>query len=131
MGATGAEGPYWPFWVYMVAVVVLIAGMLVLSYVLGQRRMDRNTGLPFESGVSSTGTAHVRFSINFYLTALFFVIFDIESVFIFAWAVSAREAGWAGYAGVSFFVGMLLAALVYLWKIGALDYVQRVRARLE
>jgi NADH-quinone oxidoreductase subunit A len=131
MGGTGAEGPYWPFWVYLGAVVILILGMIILSYLLGQRRMGRETALPFESGVSSTGSAHVRFSINFYLIALFFVVFDLESVFIFAWAVSAREVGVMGYAGVFFFIAMLLAALAYLWKIGALDYVRHARARLE
>jgi len=122
---------YWPFWVYLGSVVVLIVGMVGVSYVLGQRRGTPVTATPFESGIVSTGSARVRFSINFYLTAVFFVIFDIESVFIFSWAVAVREAGWVGYAGLFFFIVMLLAALVYLWGIGALDYVQRARASLK
>jgi NADH-quinone oxidoreductase subunit A len=64
----------------------------------------------------------MRVSVKFYLVAMFFVIFDLESVFIFAWAVSVRQVGWAGYVEVLAFVGVLVAALAYLWRHGALDW---------
>lgn len=131
MGASEEGLVYWPFWVYLGSVVVLIVGMVGLSFILGQRRGTPVTATPYESGIVTTGSARARFSINFYLTAVFFVIFDIESVFIFSWAVSAREVGWMGYAGLSFFVVMLLASLVYLWGVGGLDYVQRTRGLRE
>jgi NADH-quinone oxidoreductase subunit A len=102
--------------------MVLVSGMIGLSYILGERHHDRATGEPYESGIVSTGSARQRFSAKFYLIAMFFVIFDLEAVFIFAWAVAARELGWAGYIEVLVFIGVLVAALVYLWRQGALDW---------
>ncbi len=119
--------PLWPLIVYFAAVVSLAIAMIGISYFLGQRHRERATDLPYESGVASTGTARVRFDIKFYLVAMFFVIFDVEAVFIFAWAVSLREAGWTGYIEILFFIGVLLAALLYLWKIGGLDWVEKRR----
>jgi len=112
----------WPLAVYAVIVGVLIIAMLGLSYVLGQRHQDRATGSPYESGILSEGSARVRFPAKFYLVAMFFVIFDLEAVFIFAWAIAVRETGWAGYAEVSLFIMVLLATLAYLWRVGALDW---------
>src|SRR5512139_3964050 len=114
--------PLWPVIVYFIAVVLLAAVMIGLSYFLGQRYRERATGLPYESGVASTGTARVRFDIKFYLIAMFFVIFDLEAAFIYAWAVSIRETGWMGYREMLLFIGVLAAALVYLWKLGALEW---------
>jgi NADH-quinone oxidoreductase subunit A len=112
----------WPLAVYFAAVLILVVAMLVLSYVLGERHKQRATGDPYESGMLPTGSARLRLSIKFYLVAMFFVIFDLESVFIFAWAVAFRELGWIGYAEILFFIGVLFAALIYLWRIGALDW---------
>ena len=112
----------WPLGVFFLAVVLLVAGILGLSYIVGQRHRERATGLPYESGMTSTGSARLRFSAHFYLIAMFFVIFDLEAVFVFAWAVAARELGWAGYAEMVIFVGILFAALVYLWRSGALNW---------
>src|SRR5246500_4378673 len=112
----------WPLAVYAGIVGFLVVAMLGLSYVLGQRHQDRATGSPYESGIVSTGSARVRFHARFYLVAMFFVIFDLEAVFIFAWAIAARETGWKGYAEVSLFIAILLAALAYLWRVGALDW---------
>jgi NADH-quinone oxidoreductase subunit A len=100
-----------------------------LSYVLGQRHSERATGDVYEGGIVSTGSARVRLSVKFYLVAMFFVIFDLEAVFLFAWAVAARELGWAGYAEALVFVVILVAALVYLWRSGALDWGERAIAQ--
>ncbi len=124
-------GRLWPLAVYAAAVIVLVAGMLGVSYVLGQRHHERETGDPYESGIVSTGSARVRLSVKFYLVAMFFVIFDLEAVFLFAWAVAARELGWAGYAEALVFIGILVAALVYLWRSGALDWGERTIARSD
>ena len=118
---------FWPLAVYLGAVVVLIGSMLGMSYFLGQRHRDRLTGEPYESGIVPTGSARVRFDVKFYLVAMFFVIFDLEAVFIYAWAVSIRETGWAGYVEVLIFIGLLMAGLVYLWRMGALDWGERNR----
>src|SRR5215469_18327063 len=112
----------WPLAVYLVIVLALVVAMLGLSFVLGQRHHERATDSPYESGILSQGSARVRLPAKFYLVAMFFVIFDLEAVFIFAWAVAVREAGWKGYAEVSLFIMVLLASLGYLWRVGALEW---------
>jgi NADH-quinone oxidoreductase subunit A len=112
----------WPLGIYFVSVILVVAGMLALSYVLGERHHDPATAAPYESGIVSEGSARVRFSAKFYLIAMFFVIFDVEAAFIFAWVVAAREAGWAGFLEIAIFIGILAAALMYLWRIGALEW---------
>jgi NADH-quinone oxidoreductase subunit A len=115
----------WPLAVYAVIVGMLVVAMLGLSYVLGQRHQDRATGSPYESGILSEGSARVRFPAKFYLVAMFFVIFDLEAVFIFGWAIAVRETGWAGYTEILLFIMVLLATLAYLWRDGALDWRRR------
>ncbi len=123
-------GPVWPLAVYFLVVVALVAAMLALSYALGQRHREHATSEFYEGGIQSEGSAHVRLSARFYLIAMFFVIFDLEAVFVFAWAVAARELGWPGYCEIAVFVGLLVAALAYLWRLGALDWaVVRRRTR--
>ena len=117
----------WPLGVYLVIVVMLVVAMLGLSFVLGQRHHNRATGTPYESGILSQGSARVRLSAKFYLVAMFFVIFDLEAIFIFAWAIAVRETGWTGYAEATSFIAVLLATLVYLWRVGALDWSQGSR----
>ena len=112
----------WPLGVYVALVVGLVGAMLGLSYVLGQRHHDRSTDSPYESGILSEGSARVRLSAKFYLVAMFFVIFDLEAIFIFAWAVAVRETGWVGYGVAATFILVLLAALGYLWRVGALEW---------
>jgi NADH-quinone oxidoreductase subunit A len=105
-------------------VLALIGGLLVLSHLLGQRHREQATGDPFESGIVPVGSGRLRFPVRFYLVGVLFVIFDLEAVFIFAWAVAAREVGWTGYVEMLVFIGVLVAALAYLWRIGALDWWQ-------
>lgn len=105
--------------IYFAAVVSVVSVML-LSYFLGQRHNERATGTPYESGIKETGSAHLRFGVEFYLIAAFFVIFDVESVFLVAWSVAARELGVQALIHICIFVGLLLSALIYLWRIGAL-----------
>lgn len=117
---------YWPLVVYFGAALLLVGSMVGGSWLLGQRHKDRATGEPYESGIPVTGSARLRFPASFYLIAMFFVVFDVESVFLFSWAVAAKEVGWAGYLEMVIFVGILLAALAYLWRAGALDHSYRV-----
>ncbi len=114
--------PIWPLVVYAVAVLGLVAFMVAFSYVLGQRHKDRATGEAYESGILSTGSARIRFSSHFYLVAMLFVIFDLEAVIILAWAISFNELGWTGYLAVLVFIVILVAVLIYEWRIGALDF---------
>jgi NADH-quinone oxidoreductase subunit A len=119
----------WPLGLYFILVVILIAGMLIVSSLLGQRHDDRATGAPYEGGIVSEGSARVRFSAKYYLVAMFFVVFDLEAVFIFSWAVAAKEVGWAGYWEILIFIGILVATLIYLWRLGALDWSSSSKRR--
>ncbi len=112
----------WALGIYFVIVLLLVIAMLVVSYLLGQRHHEHATGSPYESGIVSAGSAHVRLSAKFYLVAMFFVVFDLEAAFIFAWAVAGRELGWRGYWEIVIFIGVLVIALIYLWRLGALDW---------
>ncbi len=114
--------PVWPLVLYFVLVILLVTAMLIASALLGERHRERATDAPYEGGIVSEGSARVRLSARFYLIAMFFVIFDLESVFLFAWAVGARELGWTAYAEALIFTLVLVAALVYLWRVGALDW---------
>lgn len=119
----------WPLLLYTLAVLGLLAAMLGLSWVLGERTSGRLTGEPYESGVMPVGSARLRFSAKFYLVAISFVIFDLEVVFIFAWGVSVTELGWAGYAAAMTFLSVLTLVLVYEWRIGALDWAPKTPRR--
>lgn len=112
----------WTLLVYFGLVLLLVAAMLTLSWLLGERHSERATGVPYESGILPAGSARVRVSAKFYLVAMLFVIFDIESIFLFAWAVAARPLGWPAFWETVIFAGMLVIALLYLWRVGALDW---------
>lgn len=112
----------WTLLVYAGGVVSLVAIMLIASYFLGERHKETVTDTVFESGIKVTGSAHFRFPIHFYILAMFFVIFDLEVVFIVAWAIHAKALGWAGYIAIAIFIGLLAVVLFYEWRIGALDF---------
>lgn len=112
----------WPLIVYSVLVVGLVSGLLVVSALLGQKRQDHATHDVYESGVLPVGSANIKIAVPFYLTAILFIIFDLEAAFLFAYAISIREAGWFGYIEVCIFISILLAGLLYLWKAGALEW---------
>jgi len=115
----------WPLVLYCAAVIALVGAMTAASAVLGQRHTSKATVQPFESGIVTVGYARLRFPVKFFLVAIFFVIFDLETVFIFAWAIALRDVGWIGYIDMLVFVGVLVVALVYLWRLGALDWGPR------
>ena len=117
----------WAFAVFLLGVCALIAFMLGLSSLLGSKAWGRSKNEPFESGMLPTGSARLRLSAKFYLVAMLFVIFDVEALYLFASAVSVRESGWAGLIEATVFIAILLAGLVYLWRIGALDWAPQGR----
>jgi NADH-quinone oxidoreductase subunit A len=113
---------------YIALVIGLCVVMLGLSWLLGERTPYTKATLdPYESGIVHVGDSRYRFSAKYYLIAMFFVIFDLEAVFVYAWAVSARESGWPGYIEMLVFLGILVAALAYLWRLGALEWAPRPR----
>jgi NADH-quinone oxidoreductase subunit A len=117
----------WATGLFILAVLGLCVFMIGASSLLGGRSEGPSKSLPFESGIVGTGSARQRFSVKFYLVAMLFVIFDIEAVFLFAWAVAVEEVGWAGFWGAAVFIFILLAGLVYDSRVGALDWAPKQR----
>ncbi len=89
---------------------------------LGTKNPTREKMLPYECGSESSGGRHLKVSVKFYLTAILFVVFDIEAVFIYPWAVQFKSLGWAGMAEMMSFIGVVVVALVYCWRKGALEW---------
>jgi NADH-quinone oxidoreductase subunit A len=112
----------WPILVYGAIVLSLVLAILGLSFILGQRHKEHATDEPYEGGILSTGSARLRFSSQFYLIAMLFVIFDVETIFIVCWAIAFKQLGWYGYIGVMVFVILLFVVLIYEWRNGALDF---------
>jgi NADH-quinone oxidoreductase subunit A len=119
----------WPAVLYAALVLAVVAAIIAVSALLGERRRGPGRNVPYESGIKPAGPLARRLSVDFYQVALFFVVFDLEAVFIFAWAVNARRLGWAGYLEMVVFVALLFAGLVYLWKVGGLDWGPAGRRR--
>ena len=119
----------WPAALFAALVLVVAALILTLSWLLGGRRSHGPETEQYESGIKPAGPLPQRLSVEFYQVALFFVIFDLEAVFIFSWAVAARSLGWLGYFELLVFVLLLFAGLVYLWRVGGLDWGAAGRRR--
>jgi NADH-quinone oxidoreductase subunit A len=107
----------------MLAVAGALAGLFFLgASTLGTKNPTKEKMLPFECGSESTGGRHLKLSVKFYLTAILFVVFDIEAVFIYPWAVQFRSLGWFGLAEMFGFLAVVAVALVYVWRKGALEW---------
>ena len=119
----------WAVSVFVAVILLVCCLMLAVSAVNGGRARGRAKADPFESGIVSVGGAHLRLPARFYLVAMFFVIFDVEALFLNAWAVSLRESGWIGFIVAATFIFILMAGLVYLWRIGALRWAPAPRRR--
>ncbi|TLU64235.1 NADH-quinone oxidoreductase subunit A [Thalassotalea litorea] len=94
---------------------------------LGPKTRGRHTHTAYESGIVPVDAPKTRFTNHFFLYAIFFVIFDLETIFLFAWVIAFDESGMAGFIEASIFITILLAALVYLWRIGALELIRKHR----
>lgn len=119
----------WPVVVYAAMVLVLVGGMIGLSYVLGERHRRRTRNAPYESGIEPTGSARARFGARYYMLGVFFILFDVEVAIILAWAVAFRELGWAGYIEAALFIVTLFLGLVYVWRLGGLEWYRPADSR--
>ena len=111
--------------IYALLVFILVAALLFLSGWLGEKKREPEKPVPFECGIIPTGSARFRYPVPFYLVAAFFLIFDVEAVYIFSWAIAAEPLGWPGWLQISFFIIILLISLFYIWKKGGLDWGPR------
>ncbi len=113
-----------PFLIWGTLAVIIPASMILMSFVFAQRPRARNKTrtIPFESGVSLGSPPEQRFTVSFYLTAMLFIVFDIEIVFLYPLAVVLEDLGWFGFWEFSFFIGILALAYVYIWRKGALRW---------
>jgi NADH-quinone oxidoreductase subunit A len=108
---------------FLIAVAIGIAGLFTLMGILiGPKRDTAAKRMPFESGMPTEGSGFRRYSVRFYLVAMIFLIFDVEVVFFYPWAVKFRELGWFGFAELLVFLAILVLGLVYAWKKGALEW---------
>jgi NADH-quinone oxidoreductase subunit A len=113
---------FFPVLVQIVIAVVVAAALVALSYLIGKRVKDRVKDSPYECGIAPTGSARERFSVKFYLVGIVFILFDIEAVFLYPWAVVYRELKMFAFVEMLLFVVLILVGFFYVWKKGALDW---------
>ena len=113
---------YFPVLLQAVIAMAVAALMLGLSYVLGKKVRDRVKDLPYESGIVPTGDARQRFSVKFYLVGMLFIVFDIEAIFLYPWAVVYRELKMFAFVEMLLFIILILCGFFFIWKKGALDW---------
>ncbi|MDX2150256.1 MAG: NADH-quinone oxidoreductase subunit A [Bryobacteraceae bacterium] len=115
---------YFPLLLQVVIASVVAAGMIGGSFVLGKRIKNKVKDTPYECGINPTGSARERFSVKFYLVAMLFILFDIEAIFLYPWAVVYRQLKLFAFVEMLLFIVLVLAGYFYIWKMGALDWSQ-------
>ena len=113
---------YLPLASLFAVAIVVVSGLLAVSWFVGTRRPNRSKLAPYECGVPAVGNARDRFSVKFYLTAMIFIVFDIETIFFYPWAVSFGKLGLFGFFEMVIFVATLFVAYLYLWRRGAFEW---------
>jgi NADH-quinone oxidoreductase subunit A len=115
-------GLYFPILVHLLAVAAIAGAMVGFSAWVGVKRPSREKLSPYECGIPPVGDARERFSISFYLVGMLFILFDVEAVFLYPWAVVYKSLKWFGFVEMFLYIAILLAGYVYIWKKGALDW---------
>ena len=113
---------YFPLLIFVAVIVAFGVALVAVTGFLAGRRPTAAADLPYESGIVPREPARRRFSVSFYLTAMLFIIFDVEAIFIYPWAVILKNLLWFGVAEMAVFVAILLVALIYIWAKGALEW---------
>jgi NADH-quinone oxidoreductase subunit A len=113
---------YVPLLIFVLIVLGLLGALVTLSFVLGPSKPYKAKLAPYESGIIPDSPAHRRMSVRFYLTAMLFIIFDVEAVFFYPWAVLLRQLKWFGLIEMGVFMGILLIALAHIWRKGGLEW---------
>lgn len=113
---------YFPVLVQVVIAMAIAAGLIGVSALLGKRAKSPQKDMPYESGMIPSGSARERFSVKFYLVAMVFILFDIEAIFLYPWAVVYRQLKLFGFFEMLLFVALVLVGFFYVWKKGALNW---------
>ena len=113
---------YVPLLIFVLIVLGLLGALVTLSFVLGPSKPYKAKLAPYESGIIPDSPAHRRMSVRFYLTAMLFIIFDVEAIFFYPWAVLLRQLKWFGLIEMGVFMGILLVALAHIWRKGGLEW---------
>jgi NADH-quinone oxidoreductase subunit A len=113
---------YAPILVFLAVVLAFAVGAQALASVLGPKRPSQAKELPYESGIVPRESARRRFSVSFYVTAMLFIVFDVESIFLFPWATIVRDLKVFGIVEIGIFIGTLFIGLLYVWRKGALKW---------
>jgi NADH-quinone oxidoreductase subunit A len=106
----------------MIVAMGLAAVMVTLSSLLGKHKWTRVKNMPYECGITPTGDAQQRFSVKFYLVGMLFILFDVEAVFLYPWAVIAHDLKMFGFWEMLIYIGLVLVGFFYIWKKGILDW---------
>jgi NADH-quinone oxidoreductase subunit A len=114
-----------PLFIFFGMVLALVAVLLLLAQWIGERKITPEKQRPYECGIIPTGPARLHHPVPFYLVAIFFIIFDVEAVYILSWAAAYEALGWSGWLRISFFIIILLISLFYIWKKRGLDWGPR------
>ena len=124
---------YFPVLVQIVIAALVAAGLIGVSALLGKRAKSPQKDMPYESGMIPSGTARERFSVKFYMVAMVFILFDIEAIFLYPWAVVYRQLKLFGFFEMLLFIGLVVVGFFYIWKKGALSWspeeMQAVRSK--
>ncbi|MEP6536396.1 MAG: NADH-quinone oxidoreductase subunit A [Bryobacteraceae bacterium] len=113
---------YFPVLVQVIIAAAVAAGLVGGSFALGKKIRGRVKDMPYECGITPTGSARERFSVKFYLVAMVFILFDIEAIFLYPWVVVYRELKIFGFFEMLIFIVLVLAGFFYIWKKGVLDW---------
>jgi len=116
------SGAYLPLLLLFGVALATAVGMVVLTQILNPRRPTPQKEMPYESGMIPLGDTRARFSVKFYMVAISFIVFDLETIFLIPWAVQARALGWGAFLAMTMFVIVLAVGLLYEWKKGGLEW---------
>ena len=122
---------YFPILLQILIAMAVAAGMIGASLLLGKRAPNKVKDSPYECGVQPVGSARERFSVKFYLVAMIFILFDVEVVFLYPWAVVYGELGWYGLLVMFLFFDLILWGYFYVWKKGVLNWSEETRPRAD
>ena len=121
---TSLQESYFPVLLAWLFAILNATGVILTGAALGKRVRNRFKDMPYESGMRPIGSARERFSVKFYMVAMLFILFDIEAVFLYPWAVVYRDLRWFGFVEMVLFIGLVLAGYFYIWKKGVLEWGQ-------